>query len=225
MDLAAQQVNLYNPALRRVREWLTLTNVAMLGALFAVILFSVGFVLHQQANAKRVAVQALEAKLTGVRIETTQLAALLAGNAESNAAGRELADLKQQVQMRSEVLAALQAGAGMSSIRGQSNVGFVEYLRALARQTVNGLWLTGFSVAQGGAGIEVRGRMLSVDRLPEYIKRLNGEASFKGRQFVSLNISRSDKVNAALSGTPHAAFVLTAMPEPKDSAKGKESTR
>lgn len=225
MDIAAQQINLYNPALRRVREWLTLTNVAMLGALFAVILFAVGFVLHQQANAKRVAVQALEAKLTVVRIETTQLAARLAGNTDSLAAGRELADLKQQVMMRSEVLAALQAGAGMGSIRGQSNMGFVDYLRALARQTVNGLWLTGFSVAQGGSGIEVRGRMLVVDRLPEYIRRLNGEASFKGRQFVSLNISRSDKANVALGGTPHAAFVLTAMPEPKELVKGKEAIR
>lgn len=225
MDSAAQQINLYNPALRRQRVWLTLTNLAALAALFSLVLLVVGFLLHSQARTKLEAVQALEVRLAAARAETVQLGAQMAGSAGGEAAARELADLKRQVAMRKEVLAALQGGAGIDSVRGQSTVGFADYLRALARQTVSGLWLTGFSVGQGGFGMEVRGRMLVADRLPEYIKRLNSEATFKGQQFVSLNISRSDKANAAAAGTPYSAFVLTASPEARDDAKNKEPVR
>ena len=225
MDAKAQQINLYNAALRRKRDWLTLNGVAAVAGLFVLVLVAAGFVLHQQAAAKRDAAQALEPRLAAARAETAQLGALLSGNAGSDAALRELADLKQQIAMRREVLTALQGGAGMDAVRGQSAIGFADYLRGLARQTVNGLWLTGFAVAQGGQGMEVRGRMLAVDRLPEYIKRLNGETSFKGRQFVSLNISRPDKGNNAPAGTPYSAFVLTASPEVRDDTKAKEPIR
>ena len=67
--------------------------------------------------------------------------------------------------------------------------------------------------------MEVRGRMLVVDRLPEYIKRLNAEPTFKGRQFISLNIVRADKPAGQSQGTSFSSFVLTAMPEAKDTGK------
>ncbi|HET6720815.1 MAG TPA: PilN domain-containing protein [Rhodocyclaceae bacterium] len=225
MDARAQQINLYNPALRRQRVWLTLGNVLVLAALFGLGLVAAGLVLHRQAAARQATVQALETRLVAARAETFQLGAALSGDAASAAAKRELAELRQQLATRSEVLAALQGGAGIDSVRGQSTVGFADYLRGLARQTVSGLWLTGFSVAQGGGGMEVRGRMLAVDRLPEYIKRLNGEVTFKGRQFVSLNISRADKASTGAAGTPYSAFVLTATPEAKDAARNQEAAR
>ena len=37
--------------------------------------------------------------------------------------------------------------------------GFAEYLRAFSRQSVNGLWLTGFTIA-GSGELEIRGRVL-----------------------------------------------------------------
>lgn len=225
MDTRAQQINLYNPALRRQRVWLALGNVLVLAGLFGLGLVAAGLVLHRQAAARQETVQALETRLVAARAESFLLSAQMSGSASGEAAKRELVDLRQQVAMRGEVLAALQGGAGIDSVRGQSTVGFADYLRGLARQTVSGLWLTGFSVAQGGGGMEVRGRMLAVDRLPEYIKRLNGEVTFKGRQFVSLNISRSDKANTASAGTAYSAFVLTATPEIRDDAKNKEGAR
>lgn len=226
MDSRAQQINLYNPALRRRREWLTLANVLALAAVFGLALFAAGLLLQQQAGAKQVAAQALDARLVVARAEAAQLAAALAPNASQDAASRELADLKQQVAVRQEVLAALQGGAGFDALSGQPTLGFADYLRGLARQTVSGLWLTGFSVAQGGHGMEVRGRMLGVDRLPEYIRRLNGEASFKGRQFVSLNIARPDKAATPPGATPYASFVLNAVAaDGKGGASSKEGAR
>lgn len=225
MDGQPQQINLYNPTLRRQREWLTLVNLLALAGLFSALLLAAGWLLKNQASSLQAGVQALEARLVLARAETAQLAAALAPSASQDAATRELADLRQQVALRQEVLAALQGGAGIDPLRGQSTLGFADYLRGLARQTVSGLWLTGFSVAQGGHGMEVRGRMLGVDRLPEYIRRLNAEASFKGRQFVSLNIARPDRAATLPGGTPYASFVLTAEAERKDEPKAKEGGR
>lgn len=225
MDSRAQQINLYNPALRRQRVWLTLGNVLLLAGLFGLGLAGAGLLLHRQAAAQQEIVQALEPRLVAARAETFQLGAALNGSASSDAATRELADLRQQLATRGEVLAALQGGAGIDSVRGRSTVGFADYLRGLARQTVSGLWLTGFSVAQGGGGMEVRGRMLAVDRLPEYIKRLNGEATFKGRQFVSLNISRADQASTGAAGTPYSSFVLMATPETPGDTRNPEGAR
>lgn len=218
----AQQINLYNPELRRQRVWLSLTNVAALALLFGVVLAAAGFVLHSQAAARKIAAQALEPRLVAARAEVEKLGGPAAKSAASDGLAREVADLKQQVAMRQEVLVALQGGGSLEAVRGKSTIGFADYLRGLARQSVRDLWLTGFSVGQGGEGMEVRGRMLVADRLPEYIKRLNGEPIFKGRQFVSLNILRSDKTGAANAGTPHSAFVLTSVPAGAD---GKEAKR
>lgn len=223
----AQQINLYNPALRRQRQWLTLSNVLLLAGVFALSLVATGFVLRAQVAARVAAVSALDGKLATLRIEVAQLGNQL-GGAGAEQAARELAELKLQVSMRREVLDAMKSGAGVDAARSQMTAGFADYLRGLARQSVNGLWLTGFSVAQGGDVMEVRGRMLAVDRLPEYIKRLNGEARFKGRQFVSLNISRPDRANPQpTGGTPYASFVLSAQPESKDGkdAKTKDGGR
>lgn len=211
----AQQINLYDPTLRRQRDWLSLSNVVAVAALLAVLLLAVGFVVNAQSASRQAALQALDTSLMAARAETSILSGKFGKGAGDDAQSRELADLKRQFAMRQEVLAALQGGAGVDSGPGSATVGFTDYLRGLARQTVSGLWLTGFSVGQGGSGIEVKGRMLVVDRLPEYIKRLNGESTFKGRQFVSLNIARSEKPaspTAAALGTPYAAFVLTAVP-------------
>ena len=222
MDLTPQQINLYNPALRRQRVWLSLNSVAIAAGAFALLLFGLGFVLNGQANAQRDAAAALESRLVVARAEIAQLSAQMGENVASQAAARELNEAKQQLAMRQEVLAELRKGAGLDPLKGQSTLGFSDYLRGLARQTVNGLWLTGFSVGPGGDGMEVRGRMLAVDHLPEYIRRLNGEVSFKGRQFVSLNIARAGQAGQVVAGTPFSTFVLTAVPETKGDAGKKE---
>ena len=58
----AQQINLYNPALRLQREWLTLGNVLAAAVCFALALGGVGAYLRSQADARAQAAQgALEA--------------------------------------------------------------------------------------------------------------------------------------------------------------------
>ena len=56
-------------------------------------------------------------------------------------------------------------------------------------------------------------RKAIAERLPDYIRRLNAEKVFAGRQFVSLQVERPVERDArpAVGLTPHNAFVLTAQ--------------
>lgn len=207
-----QQINLYNPALRKQHEWLTLTNLAVFAGGLALLLLGGGALLQTRAAGKLAAAQLVESRLVTLRVEVAQQASRLNVNPANDAPTKVLADLREQLAMRREVLAALEGGASLGAVQGQSVSGFGDYLRALAKQTVSDLWLTGFTVGAGGAGMEVRGRMLAVDRLPQYIRRLNEEPAFKGQKFESLNLVRSDRGVKAGSGTPHLTFVLTAVP-------------
>ena len=211
-----QQINLYNPDLRRQRDWLTLGNVVAVSVAFALLLGAAGAALRYQATIRAEEVQAMNVDLAKAK-EALAKAGAPAGRADAEA---ELKTLQETLAARREVLAALRAGTGLSPA---STLGFADYLRGLARQSVNGLWLTGFSVAQGGDGMEIRGRMLVAERLPDYIRRLNAEKVFQGRQFVSLQVDRPVEKDPKRPSilTPYNAFVLTSarVDEAKGSAR------
>ena len=211
----AQQINLYNPELRRKREWWTLTNAALAAGLFAVVLVSVGAYFKIQSRNAASEVVALDVQMAQAMQQMQQVGAPV-GRADAE---KELKQLQESLAARREVLVALQAGTGL---QGDATVGFADYLRGLARQSVSGLWLTGFAVQQGGEGIEIRGRMTVADRLPDYIQKLNGEKVFQGRQFMSLAVDRPVVDAAQKPGlTPFNAFVLTAVTAKSESGANK----
>jgi len=68
--------------------------------------------------------------------------------------------------------------------------GYSEYLRAFARQTVRGLWLTSIQIAEGGAQLTVSGRALQADLVPVLLGRLKQESVLRGRPLEALAITR-----------------------------------
>lgn len=109
----------------------------------------------------------------------------------------ELAPGKIDTQLEQDLRAAEAAVAGRQNLLREmqtgvmgNTAGYSEYMRAFARQAVQGLWLTGIQIAEGGEQLALDGRALQPDLLPTYIRRLNGEAAMRGRPFESLTIAR-----------------------------------
>lgn len=99
-------------------------------------------------------------------------------------ADARLAELEAQLQARQQVLEALDSGAvGTTS-------GFSQYMAALSRQTLAGVWLTAFDFGAGGTQLTLRGRALSPDLVPAYLQRLTQEAPLQGRRFASMVIAQ-----------------------------------
>ena len=86
-----------------------------------------------------------------------------------------------------------------------NDTSYSEYLRALARQSLAGLWLTGFRVGKGGAEMEIIGRALQPELVPTYIHRLNQERAMHGRAFDSLSMTRREGALAADASRPAGA--------------------
>lgn len=198
----SQQINLFNPALRKTRDWLTAAPIAIVACVLLVsVVTAAGWTMTKADSLQRTADQQA-ASLKSAQERLVSLAKAAAEGKPDPQLAADLANARALLKGREEVMKILEAGT-VGNISG-----FSEYLRGFARQSPNGLWLTGFSIGSGSNEMEIRGRMLNPSALPEYIRRLNSEKVFQGRSFSALTIRRpeegQDKRNAAVAVTPAA---------------------
>lgn len=190
----SQQINLFNPAFRKQRLVVsTMTAVYGMAVTLVVLLgfqayFSVQIKgLNEEMRSAQKLAQAQRAYVDRVLGDRTRK--------PSSTLEAETARLESELKLARESVDALKGGA-----IGNPQ-GFAEYLRAFSRQSLSGLWLTGFTIA--GGDISINGRVIHAELVPNYIQRLNQEPVLQGRTFASLNLS-----------TPKA--------EPAVTEKGKE---
>lgn len=203
----SQQINLYNPLFRKKSFSPTSANAMLYGVGIIAACCAV-FGVYQdnrtravERNAQAVAQQHAEA--TANRDKLAAQLELQKPNAELAA---ELNQLEARLKGRQEVVDALKSGAIGST------AGFSPYMAAFSRQTINGLWLTGFDIASAGNEFTIEGRTLSADLLPVYLSRLNSETTLQGRQFAAMRIAQPPAAPVAPGAPPAAA----PAPAPRD---------
>jgi len=210
------QINLYDPALRRRRDPLALGNLVLAAVVSVIIIGAWAYAARLETAALRGQQASTEQQLQAVRAQTTALGQQISGRRVDTAIERELAELRAQLALRNQILDALQrtAGAARAAV-------YAEYLRGLARQAPQGLWLTEFSVMAPGEGLAIRGRMLDPALLPEYIRRLNRETAFQGLGFAALNMHVAEGAAAGDAGMPrHHEFLLAPTAAPESGSDG-----
>ena len=195
-----QQINLLDASLLRRREALGFATggVAMLATLglagaLAWGLQALGSQTAARAGELETDLAALQARAAPTRPAAPSRDALELGRLHAVEAGQQ------------RVRAALDAGQ-VGTPQGYSG-----FLLALSRQTRPSLWLTGFTVAADGRALELRGRMTDPRRLPDYLRRLNAEPLFKGREFAQLSLKTVPTVSpeaATGAGASDTEFAL-----------------
>jgi hypothetical protein len=208
----SQQINLFNPVFLQQKK---IFSARTMGAALLVLFVGVAALqvygkmrlqaLQKQADAGAAQLAQKQARLTSVAAEFVP-------RQKSAAVEAELAEAEGQ-------LAALRDVSGVLA-RGElgNTQGYAEYFRALARQHVDGLWLTGVHIA--GVDIAVRGRALDPQRVPGYLNRLTTEPVMRGKAFGSLSISqgvagtRLDEAGKPVATpAPYIEFSLQSAPE------------
>lgn len=184
----SRQINLYNPALRSVREFFCgRTLVIGTAVVFALSVGAYSFFTYQAIGHGN-QVRVLDIRIEKQRNESTALSAEVAGR-------RKSADLEQQLQqLEAQAGAREQLAISLARDAGGPSGGFSEYMRAFARQTMSGVWLTGFSIGADGVELTISGRALNPDLVPTYIGRLNKEPLLQGRQFAQFAVKQSAAV-------------------------------
>jgi len=204
----SQQINLFNPIFLKQKK--IFTALPMAEALGAIVLGALLLTWYAGRSVDQLAQQAAAGKLLVAERE------------------RRLAEANQQFapRQKSPTLAAevAQADAELASLhRVQAflqqgtlgnGAGYAEYFRALARQHVPGLWLTGVAIVGAGTEIGVQGRAMQPTLIPQYIGRLKLEPVMQGKTFASLDIARPDAVLAAGAGAGAGGMAAAAPAAP-----------
>ena len=214
----SQNINLLSPAFRKRRQLLTLATVAQCVGVALFALLGYQLYLEQQVRGLAAELRTAEGILRSQKGYVEKLKGRSAAHRPDARLDAEIGRLESELKLGREAMAALKGGAF------GNQKGFAEYLRAFSRQSLSGLWLTGFSIA-GSGELEIRGRVLSPELVPSYIQRLHREEVLAGRSFARLEMSRpkpetaADKDKAAGKAPPvprHLEFSLIAMDDPEN---------
>lgn len=197
----SQQINLFNPALRPKKDWLTLSNVVLAAALMLAALMVVGSWGRYKEGLELARFKSQEAQLKATQAQLVELASLQANRRTDPLLEKEVADKKLLINQKQQVLALLEDG------EVGNRAGFAMFMTALARQTPEGVWLTGFDIQSGGKSIRLQGGLINEPALPLFVQHLNQEPEFKGRHFAALQVSPVPPVAAPQAGTDERDFL------------------
>jgi len=189
-----QNINLYDDSLRSRRDWATAEMAATaVGVCALAVTLATTWARHDLSQLRGPAAQTTEALQTA-QTELTDLT-------------QRMAELKPDVRLQADLQLAqtslTQRHAALELLRGGGlgvETGHAAAMSAFARQSINGLWLTGLVL--DNQQVALRGRALNPDLIPTYVSRLNKEPALQGRSFRALDIERP----------LHAADAAASMP-------------
>jgi hypothetical protein len=215
----SQQINLFNPEFLQQKKVFTAAAMAIgLGVLVA------GLAAVGVAARVRVASLQAQADLGAAQLDKTRKR--LAGVSAEFAPRQQDPKLAEELNLAQGELGDLKDVAGVIE-RGElgNTQGYAEYFRALARQGVDGLWLTGVSIAGAGLDIGVRGRAMDPALVPGYLGRLRKEPVMQGKPVGSLQIGEAAALKAVRDGkeasvpAPYVEFSLQSAPPARPGAQ------
>jgi len=215
----SQQINLFNPLFLEKKKHfsaVTMTQaialiVLGLGAFYAFAFWQDRSLARQIAESGRAYEQQKQ--------QFAKITAELSPEKREAQLDQDLKSIEAAIALRRSLMGEL--GKGGPAGPG----GYSEYLRAFARQTVQGLWLTSIQIAEGGGQLTMSGRALQADLVPVLIGRLKQESVLRGRPLEGLAITRSTAGKAP--GRAIVEFTVTSQgfPEPGNARAPTQQAR
>jgi hypothetical protein len=194
----SQQINLYSPIFRKQSKVFSATTMLQGVGLIVVVVAVFYYTLTLQSSLLEIHADESSRQL---KAELERLKAF-GGTRESPAErAKGLAERKKSLETslasQKQALEAFESGA-----LGRTE-GYAPLLRALARVSVEGVWLTRIQLAEGSGELSLSGKATRADLVPAYRERLRSEQVLRGQSFSRLEVTRA----AAAPGV--VDFVLT----------------
>lgn len=200
----SQQINLLNPTLIKQKDFLNPNNIVMtLGLLSALMLGYYGYAQKQLSLLTLQRSQAAET-LSATQAQLQQTTLLHTPHEINKALTEQITQLEQKETMQQQILQTV----NLSSATPEK--GYAALMRAFAKQSLDGLWLTSFSFDSSTEKLNINGRTLQADLVPEYISNLGSEPALKGKLFsaLSMNLPKVDASKNAATGLSHSSAGL-----------------
>ncbi len=180
----AYQVNLLNTDLRPPKRYVSARQAATATAGVAALAAALGvFVLLEAVETER------QRDLAKARLDAAQEQFKKLGSEPAKGRNKALEDevvrLEQGLRGREALLVKIDGGIG-------NTTGFSGYLDALARRTLEGVWLTRVVVGTDDSEFSLQGRVVRAELVGQYIRLLNQEQVLRGRKISEMNLSERD---------------------------------
>ena len=197
----SQQINLYSPIFRKqTKVFSAATMLQGLGLIALVIAVFYYYMSAQSSLLERRAGQSAQElkselerlKVYGARESPAERLKMLAERKKA---------LEERLSTHTQALDGLKTGAF-----GRSE-GYSGMLRALARVSVEGVWLTRVEFSEGGGELSLAGRALRADLVPAYLAQLRKDPLLRAQEFARLEVTRPAPVAAAAGAPPPPGFV------------------
>ena len=192
-----QQVNLYQPIFRKQRQIFSAITMAQAAGLVAVALLGFYFYGLWQVLGLEAEVVLLEGREKAYTVQLARIDPSLTSSRRTEVEG-ELAKLNATMVDQQRLIDVLhEQPLGTTE-------GFSRYLAALGRRHTPELWLTEFAINGGTRALELNGRSVRAELVPEYLQSLGREPALEGQKFDRLDIAR-DEADITFSATSRAA--------------------
>lgn len=179
----SQQINLFNPAYSQPRQMLSAVSMLqVLGVIATVVLLVTAFLpmsffsLENQARDAASAREAAEGRLLKLRKDD-------AVGVRNRTLDDGIRSTNSEIRSMEQIIDAV--GKDVISESG----GYSSYLQAFARHGVDGLWLTGLSIAGKEHDMTLQGKALQPELVAVYLTNLKKAAVLEGVTFSALDIA------------------------------------
>ncbi len=213
-----QQINLYQAEFRQPEIPLSADHIFMgaAGLLLLMVLFSVGFAISNSFASSRLA--ALKVEVQALTQANEQMNIQLQNRAVDKNLAAKANYASRQLQARQDMLQMVER-----TEQRKDAIYFSELLAGLARQHVDGLWLSRIDISANGRDMYLEGSTVDAKRVPQLVGNLGREQSYAGREFRKVVIKRN-KDNSSLldfvltTGDPESESMLAFLGKKKEGA-------
>lgn len=203
----SQQINLFENGLVKSKDWFTLSFVAAIYAVAAIIMVYF-YTAIESENAQLLA----QRNQTAGQFETMQKKveefARKAVPVDNSKLEAELKNLNIRFEMQSQMLAIFQQSISENAYH------LIDYMRGLASQQQSAVWLTGFKIEPAAQHVSLSGQALQTEDIPLYLDSLSAQKVFEGTQFSGLQFKQVE-LQKQVTTTPAAITpAVTTAPAP-----------
>lgn len=179
----SQQINLFNPIfLKQEKHFSAMTMLQALAIILLCGILLTIYTAYQLSSLKN------EAQHTAAQLQLTQNQ-LAKVTAEYGPKQKDVKLEEKMQRMAADVESLQRVSTVLKKGEFGNTDGYADYMSAFARQIINGVWLTGFTIQGAGNDLSIQGGALRPELVPAYLSRLKSEAVMQGASFATLEMS------------------------------------
>lgn len=185
--MSLQQVNLYQDELKTQKLKYSALMLVQLCLIFIVVFSAVAGFRYFQLQQHQASLVEHQQKQKMAMADLQKIQAELSLRKKDATLAKHIIEKTKELTNKQKVFGIL------SRDEFGNTKGFIEHISGLARQRIDGLWLTQIRIAGGGTDVTLQGTTSKSSLLPKYLQRLSAEKAFTGTEFESLLMARQEK--------------------------------